>query len=144
MKPPYKILIMGLPGSGKTTLARELAHLIKAVHWNADDVRQNINKDLGFSVEDRVEQSRRMGWLCDNVTRAGYSCIADFVCPTPDTRSAFGDCISIYMDTLKAGRYEDTNKLFVPPEVYNWKVMDYNAKYYATMFAEHLENINVG
>ena len=104
---------MGLPGSGKTTLAKELAPLIKAIHWNADAVRSNINKDLGFTMEDRIEQSRRMGWLCDTVNQAGYNVIADFVCPTEETRAAFGDCTLVYMDTINEGRFADTNKLFV-------------------------------
>ena len=64
-----KILIMGLPGSGKTTLTRELAPLINAVIFNADEVRANLNRDLGFSIEDRIEQARRMGWLCDQVAK---------------------------------------------------------------------------
>ena len=144
MKKPLKILIMGLPGSGKTTLALSLAPLINAVHWNADAVRTNINKDLRFSIEDRIEQSRRMGWLCDTVNAAGYNVIADFVCPTEETRVAFGHCTLIYMDTIKEGRFEDTNKLFVPPISYSFKVMDYNAKEYARMFSEHWEKINVG
>ena len=58
-----KILIMGLPGAGKTTLAQHLAPPLNAVHFNADAVRANINKDLGFSLEDRIEQARRMGWI---------------------------------------------------------------------------------
>src|SRR5262245_50936556 len=76
-----KILIMGLPGAGKTTLARMVAARLNAVLFNADDVRANINKDLGFSEADRVEHARRMGWLCDQVTRTGGLAIADFICP---------------------------------------------------------------
>jgi hypothetical protein len=82
-----KVLIMGLPGSGKTTLAKTLAPLIEAVHFNADDVRANVNRDLCFSAEDRLKQARRMGWLCDRVTAAGHNVIADFVCPKREMRS---------------------------------------------------------
>jgi hypothetical protein len=113
---PAKILIMGLPGSGKTTLARALASRLQAVHFNADEVRANINKDLGFSVEDRIEHARRMGWLCDKVSEAGGAVIADFVCPTVHTREAFGDAFVIWVDRIKEGRFADTNNLFVPPE----------------------------
>ena len=66
-----KILIMGLPGAGKTTLAKVLAPRLNAVHFNADDVRREINKDLGFAPADRIEQARRMGWLCDQVVKTG-------------------------------------------------------------------------
>ena len=85
-----KILIMGLPGAGKTTLARTLAPLLNGVIFNADEVRAQINRDLGFSPEDRVEHARRMGWMCDRVVEAGGIAIADFICPTPQTRAAFG------------------------------------------------------
>jgi GTPase SAR1 family protein len=78
-----KILIMGLPGAGKTTLVRHLAPRLNAVHYNADDVRANVNRDLGFSESDRVEHARRMGWLCDQVVKAGCFALADFICPTP-------------------------------------------------------------
>lgn len=113
MKP---ILIMGLPGSGKTALAVELAKRLNAVHWNADEVRTNLNKDLKFTTQDRIEQARRMGWLSRTVTKSGIWCISDFVCPLPECREAFGDAIIVFVDRIKEGRFEDTNKMFVPPE----------------------------
>ena len=119
MSPNKRILIMGLPGSGKTTLARVLAERIGAVHFNADEVRSNLNRDLGFSVEDRVEHARRMGWLCEQVNKAGHCVIADFVCPTPQTREAFGDAFIIWMARIQTGRFPDTNRLFVAPERYD-------------------------
>src|SRR5215467_8131924 len=74
-----KILIMGLPGAGKTTLAKQLALRLNAVHFNADDVRANVSKDLGFSEPDRVEQARRMGWLCNQVVKVGCFAIIQLV-----------------------------------------------------------------
>ena len=107
---------MGLPGSGKTTLAKVLAKRIGAVHFNADGIRQNINKDLGFSMEDRIEQARRMGYLCDQVVAAGINAIADFVCPTAETSYAFGeDYFTIWCDRIAASRFPDTNKIFQTP-----------------------------
>lgn len=120
-----KILILGLPGAGKTTLARALSSRLKAVWFNADDVRDNINKDLKFGEADRIEQARRMGWLCDRVTAAGHFAIADFVCPTPKTREAFfrsAPGITVWVDRIKAGRFDDTNKMFVPPDMYDIRV----------------------
>ena len=113
-----KILIMGLPGAGKTTLAKELAQRLNAVHLNADEVRKEINKGLGFSLEDRIEHARRMGVLSDIVTRSGSYCIADFVCPTPDTFVAFTaeqDAFVIFVDRIDSSRFADTNKMFVRP-----------------------------
>jgi cytidyltransferase-like protein len=117
-----KILIMGLPGAGKTTLATALAPLISAVVFNADAVRANLSRDLGFSPEDRVEHARRMGWMCDRVVEAGGTVIADFICPTQETRAAFGDAFTIWVDRIAAGRFEDTNRIFVAPERYDLRV----------------------
>lgn len=114
-----KILIMGLPGAGKTTLAQIVAARLNAVLFNADDIRSNINKDLGFSETDRIEHARRMGWLCDQVIKTGGIAIADFICPTPAARSAFlagGDAVIVWVNRIAQGRYADTNKMFVPPE----------------------------
>jgi adenylylsulfate kinase len=116
-----KILVMGLPGSGKTTFARFLAEQFRCVHFNADDIRENINKDLGFSPEDRIEQARRMGHLCNIASRWGQKVIADFVCPTKETREAFAPDFIIWMNTIKEGRFDDTNKLFVQP-AYDYRI----------------------
>jgi len=134
-----KILIMGLPGSGKTTLARDLAPMLQAVHWNADSVRANINTHLGFSHQDRVEQARRMGWLCDQVVKSGHFAIADFVCPTKDTRDAFGSCFTIWVDTIKAGRFEDTNQIFDAPSKYDFRVTSQDSKYWSAAIYDDIQ-----
>jgi len=120
-----KILIMGLPGAGKTTLAQIVAARLNAVLFNADDVRANISKDLGFSESDRVEHAQRMGWLCDQVIKTGGIAIADFICPTPAARDAFlagGDAVIVWVNRIAQGRYPDTNKMFVAPERHHIEV----------------------
>src|SRR6202049_3566327 len=119
---PRKILIMGLPGAGKHTLADAVAPLLNAVRFNADAVRANLSRDLGFGHEDRVEHARRMGWMCDRVVEAGGTVIADFICPTPETRAAFGEAFVIWVDRISAGRFEDTNRMFVAPEHFDLRV----------------------
>jgi hypothetical protein len=117
-----KILICGLPGSGKTTLAKSLATCISAVWFNGDAVRKNINCDLGFSLRDRIVQAKRMGWLCDRVIEAGGIALADFVCPTPETREAFGTAFVIWINRIDASQYEDTNALFIAPTRFNVEI----------------------
>jgi cytidylate kinase len=112
------IQIIGLPGSGKTELAKALKERINAIHLNADEVRATVNSDLGFSPEDRIEQARRMGEMARLISKQGVApVIVDFVCPTDLTRAAFGKPdILIFMDTIAEGRFEDTNKMFERPE----------------------------
>ena len=111
-----KILVMGLPGVGKTTFAKQLAPKLQAVHLNADEIRKEINKDLGFSEADRIEQARRMGVLSDIVCRSGNFAIADFICPTPETRKAFGShYFLIWVDRVPCRGFPDTTKMFVRP-----------------------------
>jgi hypothetical protein len=110
-----KILIMGLPGSGKSTIAELVSHELGAVWFNADAVREEINKDLDFSVESRNEQARRMGWICDQVTKTGSYAVADFVCPTEEARLLFDADLIVWVNRITEGRFEDTNKMFVPP-----------------------------
>ena len=132
-----KILIMGLPSSGKTTLATALARELSCVHFNADEIRKEINKDLGFSVADRIEQARRMGVLCDIASRYGAHVIADFVCPTHETREAFGAHFIVWVDRIKESRFEDTNKLFIPPENPDVRVDgEFGMQYYAEEIAK--------
>lgn len=140
-----KILIMGLPGAGKTTLARALAPRLNAVHFNADDVRREINKDLGFSETDRIEHARRMGWLCDQVIATGSFAIADFICPTEDARAAFtrnGLAFVVWIDRVSEGRFEDTNRMFVPPARFDLRVSAEGAPdYWAEQITKQLRPI---
>jgi adenylylsulfate kinase len=137
-----KILIMGLPGAGKTTLAKVLASRINAVHFNADEVRTQINKDLGFSEPDRIEHASRMGWLCDQVVKTGCFAIADFICPTSRTRSAFTQnepALIVWVDRISAGKYQDTNEMFSPPEHFDVRVTpEGSPEYWAEQVIKHV------
>ncbi len=106
---------MGLPGSGKTTLAEKLVPRLNASWFNADAVRQDIYGELGFSEQDRLEHAKRMGKLCDWSSMSGNFAVADFVCPTEETRNAFNPDYVVWVNRIKEGRYEDTNKLFEDP-----------------------------
>jgi hypothetical protein len=137
-----KILIMGLPGAGKTTLTSTLAPLLDAVVFNGDEVRGIISRDLGFSHQDRIEHARRMRWLCDRVAESGGTVIADFICPTPETRVAFGEAFIIWVDRIKEGRFVDTNRLFVPPALYDERVTtDGTPRYWAERIQRRLRPV---
>ena len=121
---------MGLPGSGKTTLASELAPLINAKRINADEVRKAAN-DWDFSEEGRKRQSKRMADLAIKQKQEANNVIADFICPTPEARSLFPADFIIWMDTIKEGRFDDTNKMFVKPDKYDFHVTSQDAKTWA-------------
>ena len=117
---------MGLPGSGKTTFARALVKQLQPTHsvawFNADQVRQDHN-DWDFTPSGRLRQVRRMRDLADE-SESDYA-ICDFVCPTEEYRSVFDADIIIWMDTIPKGRFEDTNKLFVAPEKYTYRIINW-------------------
>ena len=118
------IQIIGLPGSGKTELAKALKERINAIHFNADEVRATVNSDLGFTAKDRIEQARRMGAMARLIANQGVApVIVDFVCPTELTRAAFGKPnILVWVDRIKQGRFEDTNKMWEDPEKFDARI----------------------
>ena len=119
------IQFMGLPGSGKTTIADAVRDRTNAIHLNADQVRSGLNKDLGFTPEDRVEQARRMGELARLLESIqDKPVLVDFVCPTEETRKAFGEAdVVVWVDTIKESRFDDTNKLWEDPEHYDHRIV---------------------
>ena len=124
------ILIMGLPGSGKTTLANELGPMLKAKRLNADEVRKEAT-DWDFSEEGRKRQAKRMADFALNMREDGSYVVADFICPTPEARSLFPADYIVWMDTIKEGRFDDTNKMFVKPDNYDFHVTTQDAKNWA-------------
>jgi hypothetical protein len=151
-----RILIMGLPGSGKTTLAGELKKYLEAhgeisyaralnqhigslnatVNWfNADDIRRKYN-DWDFSNDGRIRQSIRMFQF--SMEAGGDYVICDFVAPLVEMRNNFKADWTIWVDTIEQGRFEDTNKAFVPPEQYDFRITEQNAEKWAEFIGEHI------
>ena len=121
---------MGLPGSGKTTLANELGPMLKAKRLNADEVRKEAN-DWDFSEEGRKRQAKRMADFALKLRENGNYVVADFICPTPEARNLFPADYVVWVDTIKEGRFEDTNKMFINPEKYDLRVNSQDAKKWA-------------
>ena len=132
------ILIMGLPGAGKTTLANELAPKINAKRLNADEVRRAAN-DWDFSTDGRKRQAKRMAELALKLKNEGNYVVADFICPTPEARSLFPADYIVWVDTIKSGRFDDTNKMFVKPEKYDCHVRTQDAKVWAQKIAREIK-----
>lgn len=153
-----KILIMGLPGAGKTYFAERLkqyletfgtrslvdapdtayANLSAQVDWlNADEVRKKYN-DWDFSREGRIRQSLRMAQFA--LECSGDYVICDFVAPLPEMRNNFKADWTVWMDTIDAGRYEDTNRAFQPPEIYDFRINEQNAEKWVPIVGNHIIN----
>ncbi len=116
-----KILIMGLPGSGKTTLASKLTQILNARWINADKVRKKFN-DWDFSRQGVLRQAKRMGDLADSFQEKII--IADFICPYEDGRKLFNPDYIIWMDTIQKGRVPTFDKDFEKPKNYNFRVKE--------------------
>ena len=128
---------MGLPGAGKTTLANELSKLIETKRLNADEIRKIAN-DWDFSVEGRKRQAKRMSDTALKLKSEGHNVVADFICPTPETRKVFPADYVIWVDTIKECRFDDTNRMFVKPEKFNFHVTTQDAKLWAPKILEDL------
>ena len=129
---------MGLPGSGKTTLAEELAPMLNAKRLNADEVRKEAN-DWDFSVEGRKRQAKRMADFALKLKERGNFVVADFICPTPEARELFPADFVVWVDTIKEGRFDDTNKMFVKPDKFNFHVTTQDAKNWAPKILKEIE-----
>ena len=132
------ILVMGLPGAGKTTLADEMAPLLNAKRLNADEVRKAAD-DWDFSEEGRVRQAKRMAEFALKLKAEGHYVIADFVAPTPEARNLFPADFRVWVDTIKKGRFEDTNQMFVIPKNFNYHVTTQDAKKWAPLIIEEIK-----
>ena len=131
------ILIMGLPGSGKTTLAETLTPMFNAVWLNADKVRKEVN-DWDFSEQGRLKQSIRMKILAHKAKSENRNVIVDFICPTEYTRKEFNADYTIWMDTIKVSRFEDTDKIFEEPKNPNFIVTHFDASMWAYLIKQDI------
>ena len=131
---------MGLPGSGKTTLASKLVPLLKAKWINNDKVRKAAN-DWDFSEEGRIRQAKRVADIAEKYKKEGkYNyLVADYICPTPQTRKLFNADYIVWINTIKEGRFDDTNKMFVKPEKFDFEVTTQDAESWAKKIAEELK-----
>jgi len=131
-----KILIMGLSGSGKSELAKELAKLLpNNIRLNADEIREKYN-DWDFSIEGRIRQAKRINELA-NISDADYV-IADFIAPTKESRAIFNADILIWVDTIKSSKYSNTDVIFQNPTQYDFKIPKKNAIKYGKIIANYI------
>tara|TARA_B100000214_G_C23727702_1_gene517309 strand:+ start:268 stop:681 length:414 start_codon:yes stop_codon:yes gene_type:complete len=135
-----KILIMGLPGAGKTTLAKKIVSLIDAKWLNADEIRKKAN-DWDFSLEGRKRQAKRMLEIANKHKLEGHYVVADFICPTPESREIFKPDFIVWVDTIKKCKYEDTNIMFVPPENYDVRVTEKDSEFWSSNIVKKIRGM---
>ena len=131
------VLVMGLPGSGKTTLANKLAPMLNAKRLNGDDVRRSFDH-WDFSKEGRIQQAKRMFFFAEKLKKKDNNVIAEFVCPTLTTRKCFPADYIVWVNTIKKGRFNDTNKMFVKPKKFDCQVTTQDAEKWATKIVEDI------
>ena len=132
---------MGLPGSGKSFFSQRLAPMINAEWLNADKTRREHN-DWDFSLEGRIRQANRMNKLAEKILINKKNVVADFICPTKKAREKFNPDFIIWMDTIKSGRFDDTNKMFEKPldnEV-NFIIKEKNADHFKHLVVEMIKD----
>lgn len=136
-----KVLIMGLPGSGKTTLASDIKSLLDGsykCHWlNADLIREQFN-DWDFSEIGRERQAKRMTDLANLHGQYNEIIICDFVCPLQKIRDQFNADYTVFVDTITKSDYADTNKIFERPIKFDYHVRYKNSKYYSKSILNEL------
>ncbi len=125
-----RVLIFGLPGSGKTTLAKMIVSQVSCpcLYLNGDQVR-SLSKNDDFSINGRIHQAKRMKALADQATQDLV--IADFVCPLNITREIFDANLVVWMNTILYSRFEDTNLIFEKPKKVDIEVTRRDALYYS-------------
>ena len=133
------ILIMGLSGSGKTSLAKALTPMFNAVWLNADKIREEVN-DWDFSEQGRLKQSIRMKILAQKAKSENRNVIADFICPTEYTRKEFNADYTIWMDTKKVSEFEDTDKIFETPKNPDFIVTHFDADMWAYLIKQDIQD----
>lgn len=136
------ILVMGLPGAGKTTLSKALLGYLAEQHksvyiLNADEVRTQYN-DWDFTIEGRIRQGQRMSDLA-TLKSADYDfVICDLVAPLYPMRQAINPDWLVWVDTIETSRFEDTNNLFTPPIKYDIRVTTQNASDWAQTIGDYI------
>jgi adenylylsulfate kinase len=128
---------MGLPGSGKTWLAERLQKHLECAWFNADKVREMAN-DWEFSEDARIRQARRMANIADYEKGCGRTVICDFVCPTEMTRYIFDADLTVWMNTIVAGRFQDTNKMFEEPTDFDYLIENFMSDKEIKQMADNL------
>ncbi len=137
---PLRILVMGLPGSGKTYFSEKLKDKLNCAYFNADKLR-GMSSDWDFSEKGRMRQSRRMKTYSMFEKDNGRTSVCDFICPTKETRSHFNADYVIWLNTIDEGRYEDTNKIFEVPSNVDYLITEKNAESHIDTVADMINEL---
>jgi adenylylsulfate kinase len=118
------VWMTGLSASGKSTIAVILEQMLLHKHKHAyrldgDNIRMGLNKNLGFSAEDRAENIRRIGEVAKLFTDAGVIAITSFISPYKKDRDAVralnkpGEFVEVYINvSLEAAEKRDPKGLY--------------------------------